>query len=88
LCRLLLLGAQGFVAYDDVERSLARAVDSLWAGRLWVHPQVLDRLAARGMQGSNAGAQVGSEALTPRERAVVERVACGRRADLLRLMSC
>jgi len=72
LCRLLLLGAQGFVAYVDVEKSLARAVDALWGGTLWVHPRVLERLAVRGMQGSNAGAKVGLEALTPREQLVVE----------------
>jgi len=72
VCRLLILGAQGFVAYDDVEKSLARAVDALWAGRLWVHPRVLERLAGRGMQGSNTGARVGLGALTHRERLVVE----------------
>jgi DNA-binding NarL/FixJ family response regulator len=72
LCRLLLLGAQGVVAYDDLEKSLARAVDALWAGRLRVHPRVLERLAGRGTQGSNTGAKVGLDALTPRERLVVE----------------
>ena len=72
MCHLLILGAQGFVANDDVERSLARAIDALWAGRLWVHPRVLERLAGRGMGRSNTGAKVGLEALTPRERLVVE----------------
>jgi DNA-binding NarL/FixJ family response regulator len=72
LCRLLILGAQGFVAYDELKKSLARAVDALWAGRLWVHPRVLHRLAGRGTEGSSTGAKVGLEALTPRERLVVE----------------
>jgi DNA-binding NarL/FixJ family response regulator len=72
LARLLLLGAQGFVAYDDLEKSLARAVDALWAGRLWVNPRVVERLVGRGMQGSAAGAKLGFEALTPCERAVAE----------------
>jgi DNA-binding NarL/FixJ family response regulator len=72
LCRLLLLGAQGFVAYDDLAKSLARAVDALWAGRPWVHPRVLERLAGRGMEGNSTGAKVGLEVLTPRERLVVE----------------
>jgi LuxR family transcriptional regulator of csgAB operon len=46
LCRLLFLGVHGFVAYEDVEADLCRAVRSLAEGHLWVDREVLERFAS------------------------------------------
>jgi LuxR family transcriptional regulator of csgAB operon len=46
LCRLLFLGVHGFVAYEDVEADLCRAVRSLAEGHLWVAREVLERFAS------------------------------------------
>lgn len=45
LCRLLLHGVRGFVAYDKAEREICAAVDSLLAGHMWYPTQVLERCA-------------------------------------------
>lgn len=43
LCRILLQGVRGFVAYDEVDKQISSAVEALFRGRTWVRPQVLDR---------------------------------------------
>lgn len=46
LCRLLIQGVKGFVAYDKVEEEICAAVRNLLKGHTWFRPQVLDRYAA------------------------------------------
>jgi DNA-binding NarL/FixJ family response regulator len=72
LCRLLILGAQGFVAYEDLKKSLAPAVDALWAGGLWVSPAAVKSLAEKRVEGISARAGDCMAGLTPRERQVAE----------------
>lgn len=43
LCRLLFLGIQGFITYDDVSDQLIRAVHVLVEGQLWIRHRVLHR---------------------------------------------
>ena len=41
ILRLLVMGAQGYVAHENVSDALARAILCVAAGQLWVPPQVL-----------------------------------------------
>lgn len=45
LCRLLLLGVQGYVLFEDVESELLMAIDSISHDRLWAEPEVIERFA-------------------------------------------
>ncbi len=71
LLRLLLLGIHGFVAYEDVTKSLAPAICKVFAGALWVPEAILQKyvdyssklIAAKGSRGRG---------LTRRENQVLE----------------
>jgi len=42
--RIVQLGVEGFIAYQDVAAMLVRAVHAIAAGQLWVDPHILTRL--------------------------------------------
>jgi DNA-binding NarL/FixJ family response regulator len=69
LARLLSLGVHGFIAYEKVEASLARAVRETWLGHLCFTPEVLEqftRFAAASTSGK------GVPRMSARESEVVE----------------
>lgn len=70
LCRILLRGVRGFVAYDQVDKQLCPAVDALFRGRTWVQPEVLDRYLILSSTLSSYGRYV-QGALSPRESEIV-----------------
>ena len=43
LCRLLLMGLQGFCSYEDVERNLIAAIRCVSEGHLWFPANVLEK---------------------------------------------
>jgi DNA-binding NarL/FixJ family response regulator len=45
LCRLLMMGVSGYIPYDKVEKDLARAIDSLRKGHMWVPAEILEKFA-------------------------------------------
>lgn len=68
-------GAIGYLLKDVLKHDLARAVRSAHAGRPWLHPEAQRRL----MQQVGRPAAPGPfDALTPRERSVLELIARGR----------
>jgi len=73
LCRLLLLGIQGFLAYRDVDEQLLPAIHAVADGRLWVAPSVLEEFARFSAQLSRARALKGAP-LTRRERHILDLV--------------
>jgi len=73
LCRLLLLGIQGFVAYSEVEEQLLPAVHAVVNGRLWVAPAVLEEFARFSAQLSRARAMKGVP-LTRQEKRILDLV--------------
>lgn len=73
LFRLLFLGIQGFVPYQEVEEHLAAAVRTVAQGHLWVAPEVLEQYVRYSTQLSRAKAPR-SGILTRRERHIIELV--------------
>jgi DNA-binding NarL/FixJ family response regulator len=73
LCRLLFLGIQGFLAYDDVEAQLPRALRALAAGHLWVEPSVLEQYVRYSNQLARLREEK-SHAFTRREKRILELV--------------
>lgn len=73
LCRLLFLGIQGFLAYDDVDEQLLPAIHALADGRLWVAPAVREEFARFSAQLSRARALKGAP-LTRREKHILDLV--------------
>ncbi len=68
-------GAIGYLLKDVLKNDLARAVRTARAGRPWLHPEAQRRL----MQQVSRPAEPGPfDALTPRERSVLELIARGR----------
>lgn len=45
LCRLLMMGVKGYIPYDEVEKDLVCAIDSLTQGRMWVPADILEQFA-------------------------------------------
>lgn len=45
LCRLLMMGVKGYIPYDEVEKDLSGAIDSLRQGRMWVPAETLEQFA-------------------------------------------
>lgn len=86
LCRLLLLGVKGFVAYEDAEADLCRAVWTLSEGRMYVTRELLERFARNASQLALLR-QRGAKAFTEREDVIlglVERRMCDKEiADIL-----
>jgi DNA-binding NarL/FixJ family response regulator len=73
LCRLLFLGIQGFLAYEEAEASLLPAVRAVAGGHYWVPQRILEqymRLSAR--LPSPRSERV--EGFTWRERRIIELV--------------
>jgi DNA-binding NarL/FixJ family response regulator len=73
LCRLLLLGIQGFLAYSEVEEQLLPAVHAVADGRLWVAPIVLEEFARFSAQLSRARAMKGVP-LTRKQKRILDLV--------------
>lgn len=69
LCRLLFLGVQGFVPFDDVVPELASAIEAICQGRIWVKPDLLHRFTHFASAFSRNKAS-GFLAFTPREQAI------------------
>lgn len=86
LCRLLFLGVKGFVAYEDAEADLCRAVRTLSEGRMSVTRETLERFARDASQ-LGLLRQRGAKAFTEREDVIlglVERRMCDKEiADIL-----
>lgn len=72
LGRLLLLGVQGLASYHDIEQSLARAIEAVWAGGFWVEGHDMRRLVEGRVKGADKGAKNPSRLFTHREQVVVE----------------
>jgi DNA-binding NarL/FixJ family response regulator len=68
-------GAIGYLLKDVLKHDLARAVRSAHAGRPWLHPEAQRRLM---QQVGKPPAPGPFDALTPRERSVLELIARGR----------
>jgi len=45
LCRLLMMGVKGYIPYDEVEKDLSNAIDSLRQGHMWVPTEILEQFA-------------------------------------------
>jgi DNA-binding NarL/FixJ family response regulator len=73
LCRLLLLGMQGFLPYGQVDGQLAPAIHAVADGQLWVAPHVLEQYARFSARLSRAKAMKGLP-LTRREKRILELV--------------
>jgi len=73
LCRLLFLGIQGFLAYQDVEPHLASAIEAVAEGHLWVDAEVLEQYVRFAAQVTRARERRGL-ALTGREKRILELV--------------
>ena len=71
LCVLLSSGAHGFVAYDEIESSLAAAIRTAASGRLRIPPEVLEQYVIRSRSTSKKRLQ---NPLTARERSIAEMV--------------
>lgn len=71
LCRLLFLGIQGFLPYEEVETRLASAIHAVAEGHLWVAEEVLEQYVRYANQMTRARARRGV-ALTRRERRILE----------------
>lgn len=89
---LLDAGVQGYVLKEDAVASLAHAVRTVAAGRMWLSPQIARRVVRRALAGGkdevapavgdNKGttppnAAAPHQDLTPRERQVLELLAAG-----------
>ena len=68
-------GAIGYLLKDVLKHDLARAVRSAHAGRPWLHPEAQRRLMQQVGKPPSPGP---FDALTPRERSVLELIARGR----------
>lgn len=66
--RIVQLGADGFIPYNDVDALLIRAVHALAAGEFWVQAHILKRL----LQPSNRGIQQPDQCVTFRENQILE----------------
>jgi DNA-binding NarL/FixJ family response regulator len=73
LCRLLFLGIQGFLAYEDVEPHLTSAIDAVAEGHLWVAEEVLEQYVRYSSQLTHARERKGV-ALTSSEKRILELV--------------
>ena len=71
LCRLLFLGIQGFLPYEDVEAHLAPAINAVAEGHLWVDEEVLEQYVRYANQMTRARERRGV-ALTRREKRILE----------------
>ncbi len=73
ICRLLFLGAQGFVPYKKVESCLEIAIRKVAGGHLWVPEEVLEQYVAYSTHLSSLRLKQGTE-ITRRERQIIELV--------------
>lgn len=73
LFRLLFLGIQGFLPYQEVEKRLLEAIRAVSEGRLWLAPEVLEQYLRYTSQFSHAKA-TRLQTLTGRERRIIELV--------------
>lgn len=73
LFRLLFLGIQGFVSYQEAPEVLPQALRSVAEGHLWVDPEVLHQYVRYSSALSRHKATRG-DALTGRERHIIELV--------------
>lgn len=76
LLEALELGVQGIVLKEGAQHLLVRCLDEVSAGRRWIEPVLLQQALDLKMGPGPGG---GLAALTPRERAVADLVAQGRR---------
>lgn len=73
LCRLLFLGVQGFLPYEDIEARLPEALQAVLQGRLWVTPAVLRQYHRLADRLSRLREKRGA-ALTAREQRILDLV--------------
>jgi len=74
-CRLLSLGVQGFLVYEEVQESLALAVRSIQKGGMWVDSRVLQKyLGLRKTQRDSFSCSLGKDSLTLREEEILHLV--------------
>lgn len=66
ICRLLFLGAKGFVPYEEVEGRLDSAIRAVWGGHLWVSAEVLEEFTGQASKLSQTEAR-GGRLFTPAE---------------------
>ncbi|MFQ5694613.1 MAG: LuxR C-terminal-related transcriptional regulator [Terriglobia bacterium] len=71
LCRLLFLGIQGFLCYQDVPARLLEAVRAVHAGETWVAPAVLERYG-RFASRVTRSKELRHAPLTPREQRICD----------------
>src|SRR5487761_161200 len=80
LCRLLIMGIEGFVSYDKVEGQLDSALSAISAGRIWVPRRVLDKFIqlSNGLTGRKG---ISPAILTQREKSIVELLRVGKSSN-------
>jgi DNA-binding NarL/FixJ family response regulator len=71
VAELLSLGIDGYVTYKQTPAFLLRAIHSIAAGRLWVHPDAL-ALYIRNERNGSAHDTRSSDAITPRENEILQ----------------
>lgn len=72
ICQILLLGATGYVPYDQVESRLRLAIEAVAGGRIWVNPRVLEEFVRYTQQREhNCYPGCGNNLLTSREESVL-----------------
>jgi DNA-binding NarL/FixJ family response regulator len=73
LCRLLVLGIQGFLPYPEVDEHLPEAILTVAGGQLWMEGEVLEQYVSFSSQLTRSREDRGA-ALTKRERRILELV--------------
>lgn len=76
--RALRAGARGYIVKDSVPLELRMAIEAVSGGETYVSPRVSGALVAGLVQDRPAGARSELEALTPRQREILQLIAEGR----------
>ena len=76
--RALRAGAAGYIVKDSVPLELRMAIEAVARGQTYVSPRVSGALVAGLVQGRPAGSSSELDALTPRQREILQLIAEGR----------